>query len=669
MFKKSVLVKIKNGIHMRIAALIVHKASELKSKYNVNLFIRNASSMEPLAISMLALVSLKIGENEIIEVSCEKDTEKDMAAVNELCSFIEHGLTEKQASYTKLDYIIQENNIANEQILENIPMGIMVIDSNCHITTMNEYGLRVISRSLGEIKGRHVKDIIPNSDLPSVMESKRKSIGSIQHINNHVLIANRAPIFSNNKVIGAIAIFQDISELVGMKELNERFQKILSSSTDLICFVDENSNISYVNPAYERFFNLSSSIILGKSIKDVSPDGLRMKVFNSHAKVENAYYEKSGKKILSTVEPIFIDGSFKGVLSISKIVDEVKELYKKLEENEEQLNYYKTELKRHSDLNTCFNEIIGNSGILKDSLVIAEKASHSTSTVLIRGESGTGKELVAKAIHNNSSRKEKPFVRVNCAAIPENLLESELFGHEKGAFTGAIKSKPGKFSIANQGTIFLDEIGDMSVSMQVKLLRVLQEKEFESVGGLKTQKVDVRIIAATNRNLEEMMKKGEFREDLYYRLNVINISLPPLRYRKDDINSLVEHFVEKFNHKLGKNIRCTEKAFLLNLQEYHWPGNIRELENIIERALNICDSDVLTACDLPFYITHTTAENTNLINLRDGNLLTLEQYEKELISLAMKKYGSYNKAGKALGITHRTVALKCKKYGIDVYKK
>jgi transcriptional regulator with PAS, ATPase and Fis domain len=290
---------------------------------------------------------------------------------------------------------------------------------------------------------------------------------------------------------------------------------------------------------------------------------------------------------------------------------------------------------------------------------------HSTSTVIIRGESGTGKELIAEAIHNNSVRKSAPFIRVNCAAIPENLLESELFGYEKGAFTGATASKPGKFNIANKGTIFLDEIGDMPKSMQVKLLRVLQEREFESVGGLVTQKVDVRVISATNRNLEEMMKTGDFREDLYYRLNVLPIVLPPLRDRKADISLLVEHFIEKLGKKLNKEIKGIRKDCLLYLQDYNWPGNIRELENVIERAINMCDSEEITSKDLPFYITNLTSKKEGLINFENEEIHSMEAYEKEIIAMAMKKYKSYNQAGKALGLTHRTVALKCRKYGIE----
>lgn len=665
MIKRIVKVNCKNGVHTRIAAIIVHKSAELKQKYEINLYLKRTDSGEPMAVSMLALLSLKIQDGETVEISCKEDTIYSQAALMEFSNFITNELEKDKTPLSNIDHIIEQNTIANEQILASIPMGIIVTDADSYIISMNDYALSIVDKSTEEVVGRYVCDIIPTSELPLVIKNKENHIGKIQHINNKIVFTNRSPILSDNKVIGAIGVFQDISELIGIKELNEKFKKILAASHDLICFVDEERKISYVNPAYETHLNISAANILGKDLSEISPGGCRMQVFNTKVPIENSLHRKNDVDILSTVQPIFIDNEFKGVISISKTVYEIKDIAKQLEKSEEELNYYKSELKRHTMLTGNFSDIIGQKNSLQDPLIIADKASSTTSTVLIRGESGTGKELIAKAIHNNSNRKDKPFVRVNCAAIPENLLESELFGYEKGAFTGALKSKPGKFNIANEGTIFLDEIGDMPTAMQVKLLRVLQEKEFESIGGILTQKVDVRIIAATNRNLEEMIKTGEFREDLYYRLNVITITLPPLRKRKEDINLLVEHFIKKINSKLNKNITSIDKESLQLLQDYHWPGNIRELENTIERAINMCDGKVIAAQDLPMFITNTKEKHHGLINYKDNdNLMKLEDYEKEIITLAMKKYKTFNKAGQVLGVTHRTVALKCKKYGI-----
>lgn len=664
MFKKNIVISNSAGIHARIAAEIVNKADNLKYKYRVNFFVRKVTDANPIAISMIALLSLKIKKDEQVEISCTGENNCE-AAVLELCNFVETLMVKKDSTMDNIDSIIEQSNIANEQILHAISVGIIVVDANSSIVLINEYGLKLVSKTLREVIGKNIVDVIPTTDLPTIVKKKEYHKGTTQFINGKQVIVSRSPIYSEGKVIGAVGVFQDVSELVGMKELNEKLEKVLECSGDLICFVDENRKISYLNPSYIMHLPKSSHEALGKDLMEVSPDGLRMKVFNSKEKIENQVYNKEGLDLITTIEPLFIDDTFKGILVVSRPVNEIKNLLKKLEQSQEELNYYKEELLRQTKANGSFDEVIGSRSSLEDSIFMAEKAAKSVSTVLIRGESGTGKEVIAKAIHNNSSRKDKPFIRINCAAIPENLLESELFGHEKGAFTGAVNSKPGKFTLANEGTIFLDEIGDMPKAMQVKLLRVLQEKEFESVGGVTTQKVDARVIAATNRNLEEMMAKGEFREDLYYRLNVMTISLPPLRNRKEDINLLVEHFIKKLNEKLNKNILEISKEALACLQEYNWPGNIRELENVIERAINLCEGTVITEDDLPIYITNKIIKKEGLVNLVNGDLLPMEEYEKEIISIAMKKYKSFNKVGKVLGITHRTVALKCEKYGIE----
>ncbi|AIY82782.1 AAA domain family protein [Clostridium baratii str. Sullivan] len=325
--------------------------------------------------------------------------------------------------------------------------------------------------------------------------------------------------------------------------------------------------------------------------------------------------------------------------------------------------------------NDPFEKIIGNSKTLKESLYIARKASKSDSSVIIYGESGTGKELLAEAIHLSSKRKDKPLIKVNCASIPDNLIESELFGHEKGAFTGAVKRKLGKFELAQNGTIFLDEIGEMDKNIQAKILRAIQNREIQRVGGEETIKLNIRIISATNKNLEEMIKKNEFREDLFYRLNVIPIELPPLRDRKGDITLLIKHF---FNKKLENNeIRNISDEALMALCNYKWNGNIRELENIIERILVLSEKSLIDIEDIPYFIRKynnncniklkeiTNTEDSLPKIFNDEKIYTLKEYEKLIIEKALKKYGSYNKAGKALGITHRTVSLKAKEYGLE----
>jgi Nif-specific regulatory protein len=290
--------------------------------------------------------------------------------------------------------------------------------------------------------------------------------------------------------------------------------------------------------------------------------------------------------------------------------------------------------------------------------------ARANTTVLIRGESGTGKELIAQAIHYNSLRSDGPFIRVNCAAIPENLIESEFFGYEKGAFTGAVSRKKGRFELANGGTIFLDEIGDLAPITQIKLLRVLQEQEFERVGGTETIKVDVRVITATNAELESMMESGDFREDLYYRLNVYSILLPPLRERKTDILLLADHFMIKYSRQQGKIVKRISTPAIDMLMRYHWPGNVRELENCIERAVLVCEDQVIHSYHLP--PTLQTAESSGTVT-HLSLTSAVESYEKELIQDALKStLGNRARAARLLNITERIINYKIKRYDIDI---
>ncbi len=310
--------------------------------------------------------------------------------------------------------------------------------------------------------------------------------------------------------------------------------------------------------------------------------------------------------------------------------------------------------------------IVSASRQMEEALNLVGRVSRSSATILILGESGTGKELIARAIHYSSPRADKPFVKVNCAALPENLLESELFGHEKGAFTGAVARRVGRFELADQGSIFLDEIGDLSPSLQMKLLRVLQEKEFERVGSNQTIRSDVRVIAATNRNLEEAIQKGTFREDLYYRLNVVTISLPPLRERKEDIPLLVEHFLKKYNRENKKNVASLSKEARDLLMRYDYPGNVREVENIVERAVVLCRGDTLTTQDLPLNLREGKAEAA-LERDRGTQSLpdTLEEIERQLILKALERSGGVQtKAAEELGISERVLRYKMKKYSL-----
>ncbi|MBI4682412.1 MAG: nif-specific transcriptional activator NifA [Nitrospirae bacterium] len=387
--------------------------------------------------------------------------------------------------------------------------------------------------------------------------------------------------------------------------------------------------------------------------------------------------EKDGISFLCI--PIKLKNEVLGVLSVDRIYSEKKgnvdddlrvleivasliAQFIKLWESYERIEKEKEHLKRELKGKYSIDNIIGDSDRMQEVFKAVHRVSPSKATVLLRGESGTGKELIAKAIHYMSQRNKGPFIKFNCASIPEGLLESELFGHEKGAFTGAVSSRSGKFELANKGTIFLDEIGDLPTALQPKILRVLQEREFERIGSEKTLKVDVRIITATSRNLENLVSQGKFREDLYFRLNVIPLFLPPLREREEDIPILIEHFLHKFNEE---NVRFVvmDKSALQVFIHYHWPGNVRELENTIERLVVMSGSDIITATDLPVSMNICRLKNSDKLSSLTANI---EELEKANILNALGKSGwIHAKAARLLGITPRQIGYKMKKYGIE----
>ncbi|MBN2560315.1 MAG: sigma 54-interacting transcriptional regulator [Phycisphaerae bacterium] len=390
----------------------------------------------------------------------------------------------------------------------------------------------------------------------------------------------------------------------------------------------------------------------------------------------------SGKRIAFFCVPIRLDGVTVGALSVDRqaersddfeanvrllniiatMVAQAIKLNKLVESERKLLQDENVRLRRELKSRFDMDNMVGTSNAMQGVYRLVEQVAESTATVLIRGESGTGKDLVAHAVHYNSPRAEKPFIKVNCTAMPETLLESELFGHEKGAFTGAVERKIGRFERAHGGTIFLDEIGDFPTSLQVKLLRVIQFKEFERVGGIETIKTNVRIIVATHKDLETLISEDLFREDLYYRINVFPIYLPPLRERKDDIMLLADHFLEHFARENSKRIHRISTPAIDMLTHYHWPGNIRELENCIERAVLLCQDDVIRSEHLPPSLQMATR---NEQTARPSLTEIIANKERELIVDALKKSDGHQRlAATELGITERILGYKIKKYSI-----
>ncbi|MGB4461340.1 MAG: sigma 54-interacting transcriptional regulator, partial [Tepidanaerobacteraceae bacterium] len=462
-----------------------------------------------------------------------------------------------------------------------------------------------------------------------------------------------------------LSIIRDRKELLEIKEVKEQLSIILNTAHEGIQMVDRNGIIKYVNQGYTRITGIPASQRIGTNVFEVSPDGALVEVLRTGKPCMGKRNKAVGSnaEVISNASPIIINGEMIGAVVVFQDITEVLRLTEELQRSTSVINGLRDEIIKLSEGRGRFDDIICESSKMKNIINLARKAAREDSTILITGESGTGKEIFANAIHAESPRAGKPFIKVNCAAIPENLLESELFGYEAGAFTGASKLKLGKFELASGGTIFLDEIGDMSPMLQAKLLRVIQEREIERIGGNKPIKIDVRIISATNRDLLALIGSGAFREDLYFRLNVININIPPLRERREDIPALTRVYIEHFNRKFQKNIKgVTEKAKDM-LLSYDWPGNVRELMNILERTILMSQGEWITDDLLRPYFDQVKIKSSS----RDA-IMPLEEMEKDLIMRALKEFGSSvegkRKAAEALKISLATLYNKIKKYGI-----
>lgn len=441
---------------------------------------------------------------------------------------------------------------------------------------------------------------------------------------------------------------------------------IFNSLEECIVIVDENGIVTMMSNGYKEFLGCTNPE--GRHVTEVIPNTKLHIVAKTGLKEVGELQEVNNHKMISMRVPIIINGKVTGAIGkvMFKDLNNFKILSSKISNLEKELQYYKNELDSEKKAKYNFNSLMGKSMKFKQVVNFAQRAARGDSSILITGESGTGKELFAQAIHNGSKRALKPFVKVNCAAIPAELFESEMFGYEEGAFTGAKKSGlKGKFEIANGGTILLDEIGDLPLSMQVKLLRVLQEREIMRVGGSEVININVRVIAATNKSLQELIDQGKFREDLYYRLNVIHLNLPPLRERTEDIDLLADNLRVKLCNKYGIYSEGISKEALEHLKNYDWPGNVRQLENVIERAINLLDTELLISSKhLPEKIIKTKSKKYNM----DANGLkdVVDEMEKEIIVSTLEKTkGNKNEAAKILGLSRAGLYKKIKRLGLE----
>jgi PAS domain S-box-containing protein len=562
-----------------------------------------------------------------------------------------------------------------------IPDGIIAINQAKEIIVFNDAASRITAFKEQEILSKDFRNVLITSkeDQSYIFSALEKG----ESYSNISLTLNRSdakglnvltsitPVTQPNEgVIGVIVVFRDIEEVISLyDELQEKNKKLIEEKNKLEAIfrsklegtftVNTDWEITAFNRSAERITGYKEKEVIGKRYSEVyrTMTGKEENQFNS---IINDHMPLQYKEMLITRKdeqkiPVransapLIDASDEqiGAVVTFQDISELKNLSDHLEER------------------FHFENIIGQSKPMQNVYHMMDNVINTDSTVLITGNSGTGKEVVARAIHLNSERKLEPFMVVNCTAFAETLLESELFGHEKGAFTGAIKNKPGRFELAGKGTLFLDEIGDISLHVQVKLLRVIENRQFERVGGTETLELKARIITATHRNLEEEIVAGRFREDLFYRINVINIRLPSLAEHKEDIPGLVNHFMEKFRRRFKKNINNISPNSMLVINNYNWPGNIRELENVIEHAFVVCNGEVIETEHLPERL-WAVLENLDFNNDKGEQESPIKIAEKQLISDMLEKFnGNRTKTANALGIDKSTLWRKMKKFRLD----
>ncbi len=583
---------------------------------------------------------------------------------------------EAVASYSNLNS--SHYSMQMEAAFDAIYDGIIGIDINQNILIFNKAAEELLGISKLSILDRSYLEIFPQGILHQVLENRQGALNQKVSYEDKTLLSINSPIVIGNKVIGAIAALQDISklervshELEYTKKLKAEVDAIIEASFDSIFVTDAKGNVLSVNEAYTRITGIKAEEIMGKNMYDLVQEGLydrsaTIEVIETHQSVTFTQNIKTGKTLLVTGNPVFNDkGEFVRVLTNGRDVTELMLLKQEVEQAHSLSRHFEEELKKAT---ANSKEMVINSDKSREIMDLTVRLGKVDSTVLIYGESGVGKELIARELHKNSIRKDRPLISINCAAIPEGLLESELFGYDSGAFSGAKKGgKMGIFEIANGGTLFLDEIGEMPVTLQSKLLRVIQEKEILRVGGTTPINIDVRLITATNRDLWEMARKGQFRQDLYYRLNVVPIYVPPLRDRKEEIPALAYHFLRIINEQYDLQKKLDQRL-IARLMEYEWPGNIRELRNVIERAVVTSPDTVIKSIKLSGNINQDEkeyvmeTEDSPRINLREK----VNAYERDLIQHYVETYKSSRKVAKALGVSQTTIMRKVALYGISL---
>jgi len=558
--------------------------------------------------------------------------------------------------------------------------AMIAVDTAGRITIFNRMAENLTHKKASDVLGTAIESVIETTRLPNVLETGLAELNQKQVLGDIEIITSRLPLIDENgSILGAVAIFRDITEMVqlaeeitNLKEIQGMLEAVFNSTRDAISVVNQDGIHVFINPAYTRLTGLQPGEVLGKDFsvdlaKDNVESSVHQRVLETRKSVEGVVLRagKLRREVIASAAPLEVDGELRGSVAVIHDISEIKQLNQELDQAKQII--------RTLEAKYTFDDIIGSEGSLRSAISKAEIAASTPATVILRGESGTGKELFAHAIHNASNRRNAQFIRVNCAAISESLLESELFGYEEGAFTGASKGgKIGFFERSSGGTIFLDEIGEINLSTQAKLLRVLQEKEIVRVGGSKPVAVDVRVISATNLDLEKAVQEGVFRKDLYYRLNVIPIEIPPLRERKGDLPQLVDHLLRRFNQEYGRNVEGLSSAALTRLAQFNWPGNVRELENYIGRAMihmkineKTMDIQHLQPSDRENTIQNVEVSQEKSIS--ETVPMTLkemsESFEKQYIhDVLLKAGGNKTECARLLAISIRALYYKLERY-------
>lgn len=564
-------------------------------------------------------------------------------------------------------------------ILDSSYNGIVIINREGMVLFYNQAALRMLGEERGNPVGRPFWEVLPETwpDIKDVLESGLPQIAKRIVLPQATIIANRNPVVVDGQVVGVISIFQDISEyeaiiseLRGYKELHRELEAIFESSYDGLYITDGNANTIRVNSAYERITGLSRHDLIGRNMRDlvhekVFDHSVTLAVLKKGEQVTLMQNIKGNKQVMVTGTPVF-DESGAIALVVTNVTDItlLNRLRAELEDSRRISFRYYQSLLEYEQFEYALQDMVAKSPAMAQVVQKAIKVAGVDASVLIHGESGVGKSMLAKIIHRMSSRKDRPFVKIDCGTIPESLMESELFGYSKGAFTGASpEGKAGLVEAAHTGTVFFDEVGDLTPAMQVKLLQVIEEKSFTRVGSTRPTSVDVRIIVATNRDLKELVRTGRFREDLYYRLNVIPLHVPPLRMRREDIPALAMGILDKFKRVSGFQRRM-EQEVLDSLMKYDYPGNIRELINIMERMIIMSDGEVITLADLPGELREPAILPLDPLEGGDSLKAAVGLFEARLIVGALRRHDTVLQAAKALGVHPTTLWRKISRYGL-----